>query len=83
MRHFGTGFGLVGEHGAESIHAELNLLAATFDAVPKSWIFWQSLRSSTEYTHYYDTWRKYYNRKLERERPGMGITEDENDKQVN
>ena len=35
MRHFGTGLGLIGEHGAESIHAKLNLLAATFDAVPK------------------------------------------------
>ena len=35
MRHFGTGLGLIGEYGAESIHAELNLLAATFDAVPR------------------------------------------------
>ena len=35
MRHFGTGLGLIGEHGAESIHAEFNSLAATFDAVPK------------------------------------------------
>ena len=35
MSPFGTGLGLTGEHGAESIHAELNLLAATFDAVPR------------------------------------------------
>ena len=47
MRHFGTGFGLVGEHGAESIHAELNLLAATFDAVPKEMDLFFCLRQKS------------------------------------